>query len=86
MLIISFRVFLVSQDKDEIYVAFPRFKKSYGRNLKNIKYTASLREAYFLFMHEYGPFRLDSSEHVRKLASFIRLYTAHVAEQQANPS
>lgn len=71
-------IFLLSQDKDEIYVTFPYFTKAYGKDDKKV---ADLQERDFLCMREYGPFRLRSKEDVRNIASFLHAYTHHVSKR-----
>lgn len=74
----SCSIFLLSQDKDEIYVTFPYFTKAYGKDDKKV---ADLQERDFLCMREYGPFRLRSKEDVRNIASFLHAYTHHVSKR-----
>ena len=67
-------MFLLSQDKDEIFFTFPYFGKDYGKPYKNIH---ALEEKNFLTMREYGPFRLKSKEHMSHIAGFLHNYTLH---------
>ncbi len=76
------RIFLLSQDKDEIFVTFPRWRKAYGTEPKNTKDKVDiddLTEDDFLWMEEYGPFRIDSAEDVAHVADFLHGYTLHVS-------
>ena len=67
-------MFLLSQDKDEIFLTFPYFGKDYGKPWKDIK---DLKAKDFLRMREYGPFKLNSKEHMNHIAEFLRNYTLH---------
>ena len=71
-------MFLLSQDKDEIYLTFPYFTEDYGKPYKDIMY---LREKHFLRMHEYGPFQLISKADVNHVAEFLHNYTLHKSRQ-----
>ena len=73
-----YRMFLLSQDKDELFLTFPYFGTDYGKPFKNIR---DLREKNFLRMHEYRPFSLRSKQHVSYLARFLLDYTVHKSRQ-----
>ena len=71
---------MLAQDREEIYVTFPRFTNTYGKDRRGFKNAEKdLRDTDFLQMHEYGPFRLDSKEHMTTIARFLYAYTCHVA-------
>ena len=67
-------MFLLSQDKDEIFFTFPYFTRDYGKPYKSIE---DLKERNFLIMKEYGPFSLKSKEHMNDIAIFLHNYTLH---------
>ncbi|KAM0794067.1 hypothetical protein BDR22DRAFT_978061 [Usnea florida] len=70
----SCEIFLLSQDKDEIFLTFPYFTRDYGKPYKDVK---DLKEKNFLIMREYGPFLLDSREHMNHILVFLHNYTLH---------
>ena len=70
------RIFLLSQDKDEIFLTFPLFGVAYGDDKKEAK---ELKLPDFLRMREYGPFRLDSKDDMSYIANFLHAYTLTVS-------
>ena len=67
-------MFLLSQDKDQIFFTFPYFSEDYDRTWKDIN---DLKEKNFLRMREYGPFHLNSKQDVNYIAEFLKNYTFH---------
>ena len=83
-----YRIFLLSQDKDEIFLPLPYFVEDYGNPYKNIE---DLEEKNFLIMREYGPFRLKYREHLNHIAIFLHTGSSKPGFTQAechslNPS
>lgn len=78
--LIVYRIFLLSQDKDKIYLTFPKFGKNY---LQGGKKAQNVRAEDFLWMYEFGPFDITSPDHMEKVARFLLAYTNRVAKLQA---
>lgn len=75
-------MFLLSQDKDEIFVTFPTWTKAYGKDKGNTTNKMDINELTkddFLWMEEYGPFRLNVADEVARIGNFLHGYTAHVS-------
>lgn len=76
------RIFRLSQDKDQIFVTFPTWTKAYGKDKGNTTDKVDINELTkddFLWMEEYGPFRLDSADDVAQIANFLHGYTVHAS-------
>lgn len=71
-------MFLLSQDKDELYLTFPYFSSDYGKHFPNIE---DLRTEHFLRMREYGPFRLKSRKDMSHVLGFVHNYTLYKSFQ-----
>ena len=71
-------IFLLSQDRDQIFLTFPHFEKTYSENQKR---TVGLEMTDFLRLREYGPFKLTSRKDVEYIAKFLHAYTLRVSER-----
>ena len=67
-------MFMLLQDKDEIFIIFLYFGKDYGKPWNNIE---DLKEKNFLQMRECGPFKLDFKKHMSYILEFLSNYTLH---------
>ena len=73
-------MFLLSQDKDQVFVTFPTWSKAYGKAEDDKNFDIdSLTKDDFLLMEEYGPFRMSSAEDVSHVANFLHDYSVLVS-------
>ncbi|GFF37427.1 hypothetical protein IFM58399_04889 [Aspergillus lentulus] len=66
-------IFMVSEDRDEIFLTFGTLDRHYLRYLHN-----SDAPKRFLELHTYGPFRIDSAVHMEQLAGIVLAYVLRV--------
>ena len=68
------RFLVLSLDRDEVYVTFPKFGLDYVKH-ESLPAEDLVWPKHFLEMIEYGPFMMKDPGHVRILAVFLLAYT-----------
>ncbi|KAL9629035.1 MAG: hypothetical protein Q9164_007049 [Protoblastenia rupestris] len=71
--------FLLSQDRDEIYITVPSYTQKY-KNFPHLK-PEKLTEEHFLIVEECNPFSIRNAGHVRVLATILLAYTMEAANR-----
>jgi len=71
--LIDARILLLSIDRHEVWLTFPKFSKEYPVFMDMS--LEELREEHFLTMVEYGPFRLNVRSEIQTLGGFLLAYT-----------
>lgn len=74
---------MISQDRHEIFLVIAKYDKDYVKYLNTGKYHDGL----FMTMHEFGPFKPEEEEHMRKLGAYLLAFTSQLLHEanQGNP-